>query len=343
MIHFFIPENLTTDYQHIYNKNNKKLHQWIWNMLKIDSVSKKFKTDFWSRSFWALRGVSFEIAAGDVVGFLGANGAGKTTLIKIIMGLIKATHGKIYFSKIMGVSKKSIFSNLGFLPERPYFYPNLTGRDFIAYLGKLNNLSSLEINQQGQKWAQRLGIDFALDRQMKNYSKGMLQRVGIISTLLHRPKLIILDEPLSGLDPIGRKEIKDIVADVRKQYGTTIFFSSHIVPDVEELCQKVIFLEKGKMLYSGSVSELVSKHSSSKYRVILEWRGCWEDKAIICNYPNSFLLYENELEKVLCFEIAKEEKEQFLSFIMDKGAKIVSFSQKSIKLEEILYNVNGDR
>jgi ABC-2 type transport system ATP-binding protein len=211
-------------------------------MITFNNITKSFKTDFWAKPFKALDCVSFTIREGELTGFLGANGAGKTTSIKIMMKFIWQNAGEVIYSNKLGINQMEIFSNLGFVPERPYFYPHLTGREFLSFAGELCKVTRNDLKTAIDKWGEQFQIAHAIDRKVRGYSKGMLQRLGIISSLIHNPKIIILDEPLSGLDPVGRKEIKDALLDLNKQ-GKTIFFSSHIVSDVEEISIKVLVVE----------------------------------------------------------------------------------------------------
>lgn len=236
-------------------------------MIKLDKITKVFSSDIFKKSFKALDEISFEVKEGNLTGFLGANGAGKTTSIKIMMDFIRATSGQVIYSKQLGGSLKEAVKYIGYLPERPYFYPNLTGREFVQYLGQLSSLNKSQIEEKIKYWSPRFKIDHALDRMLKNYSKGMLQRIGMVSTLVHSPKLVILDEPLSGLDPVGRKEIKDILKEINKNEGITIFFSSHIVYDVEEICHDVIFVKDGKLAYEGKVDTLLKENSKNIFHL----------------------------------------------------------------------------
>lgn len=289
-------------------------------MIDLIEVTKSFPTDFWNKPFLALDKVSFSIPSNKIVGFLGANGAGKTTSIKVIMNFINPTSGKVKFSEAFeGKDHRSILSEIGFVPERPYFYANLTGREFLHYMGSLNKMPKAQINTQIERWSTRLKIDFALDRKIQNYSKGMLQRLGFSAALIHDPKLVILDEPVSGLDPIGRKEIKDSIVEIYKE-GKTVFFSSHIVPDVEEICHSVIFLEKGKLVYQGSIDELILKHANSDFTF---------------QYFNAG---ETKLSKL---RIPFNEKDEKLKSILASGASLISLQQEKITLEEIFYKVKG--
>ena len=232
------------------------------NLLKIENLIKTFDTELFEKKIEVLKGVSFSIPAGKTVGFLGANGAGKTTLLKILMGFIPKNSGEVSFSKSFGQNDNEIFAHLGFLPERPYFYPHLKGRELAFYMGKIQDLDRLEIEEGIEKWSKVFKIDHALDRDVRGYSKGMLQRLGFMCTLLHDPRLIILDEPLSGLDPIGRKELKDVMKVLQKE-GKSIFFSSHIVSDIEEVCDRVIFLKNGLIEFEGDVKTLVEEKKQS--------------------------------------------------------------------------------
>jgi ABC-2 type transport system ATP-binding protein len=288
-------------------------------MIEVISVKKSFQTDFWTKPFWALDDVSFSVPEGKIVGFLGANGAGKTTSLKIILGFIKANSGSVLFNQKWGSNFSNILSHIGYLPERPYFYPHLTGNEFLHYMGKLNNLNNHEIKSSISKWAPRLRIDFALDRKIRNYSKGMLQRLGFVCSLIHNPDLIILDEPVSGLDPIGRKEIKDVISEINKE-GKTIFFSSHIVPDVEEICDSVIFLEKGKLIYQGSIEKLIHDNQKSTYEL---------------KYLNK---NTNQLE---ILQVDSNNKESCISDQIRLGNDIISFNRDKLSLEEIFYKVKN--
>jgi ABC-2 type transport system ATP-binding protein len=287
-------------------------------MIKLENVTKEFKKDFWSKPFIALDDVSFEIPEGQIVGYLGANGAGKTTSLKIILGFIKQSRGQIHFSEVLGKDWNEIISNIGYLPERPYFYPHLSGREFITFMGRLSGVSDSTIERMMKKWSERLRIDFALDREIKGYSKGMLQRLGFTTALVHDPKLVILDEPVSGLDPIGRKEIKDAICEINKE-GKTIFFSSHIVPDIEEICHSIVFLEKGKLNYQGPISNLLITDQES-YNITFRNKS------------------KNE---IINKTILLSEKERFLSELNLSENELISLTPVQITLEESLYKVKG--
>ena len=284
-------------------------------MLEFCEITKIFKSDLFKKPFIALDKCSFRIPEGQIIGFLGANGAGKTTSLKIVMDFTRPSSGHVKYNHSLGRNRMEAFENIGYLPERPFFYPNLTGREFCSYMGALVDMKKKEIEVKLERWAERFKIEFALDREIKTYSKGMLQRLGFLATILHDPKLIILDEPLSGVDPIGRKDLKDIMLELNKE-GKTIFFSSHIVSDVEEICDSVIFLKDGKKVFDGSVDKLIKENIK----------------------PQSDIRYmENDKHKH--FVVNDEEKKYFLQKLLEDDVEIISIEQKKSTLEEIFYNV----
>lgn len=301
-------------------------------MISFNHVSKKFKTDFWAAPFTALDDVSFELPKNKVIGFLGANGAGKTTSLKILLGYIAPTLGSVKFSDELGTNQKQIMSNIGYFPERPYFYPHLTGREFITYLAQLHGMSNDQIRKESDRWSQRLKIDFALDRKIRNYSKGMLQRLGFITAIIHNPKIVILDEPLSGLDPIGRKEFKDVITEINGD-GKTVFFSSHIVPDMEEICQTVIYLEKGKLIYEGPIDKIIRENIDPDFFISIQMDTPYQGQVPVKK------IKEKAEEKIIFYELKSSDKEKFLSDILKSGGKIISLQQNKPSLEEVFYKI----
>lgn len=300
-------------------------------MLKLDKITKKFKSDLFAPGFVALDEISFEVPEGSMVGYLGANGAGKTTSLKIIMDFIRADSGSVFFDTKLGSSRNEILRNIGFLPERPYFYPNLTGHEFLEFMGGLSGLSRIEIKESVKKWAERFKIDHALTRQLKTYSKGMLQRVGFMATILHGPKLIILDEPISGLDPLGRKELKDVIVEVHKE-GKTIFFSSHIVPDVEEICDRVIFIQGGKLIYDGEVEKLLNSVGDLNY--VIKYKSTAEFKGNVRiqkteRFPDNLFVCVTD----------EKNKDALIKELVEKNIQVCGVELVKPTLEEIFYKV----
>jgi ABC-2 type transport system ATP-binding protein len=224
-------------------------------VLRAQGLSKTFRKPFTGRRVEAVRGVSFEVTRGEIFGFLGPNGAGKTTSIKMMTGLISPTGGAI---SILGkqVPAPDVMGRVGFLPESPYVYPYLTPREFVALCGRLSGLAGPSLARQVIQVIERVGIGHAIDRPARALSKGMLQRAALAAALVHDPELLILDEPMSGLDPVGRKEVRDLIVEER-QRGHTVFFSSHILSDVEMLCDRVCILRQGEVVVAGSLRELL--------------------------------------------------------------------------------------
>lgn len=298
-------------------------------MLQLNQISKTFKSDLLTQPFTALNNVSFHIPEGSMVGFLGANGAGKTTSLKIIMDFIRPDSGTVKFGNQLGSSKIEVFKNIGFLPERPYFYPNLTGKEFLNFMGILSEMSKSDIEKGITQWSQRFKIDFALSRPLRTYSKGMLQRIGFLATILHDPKMIILDEPLSGLDPIGRKELKDVIVEVHRA-GKTVFFSSHIVPDIEEICDRVIFLKEGKLVYDGLVEKLLKSSQETDFEIKFK------------EFPNLLLKTPTKkMEKfpggLVSVKVSEENQQNLLNELIAAKTEIVALELVKPSLEEIFY------
>ncbi|EQC47065.1 ABC transporter, ATP-binding protein [Bacteriovorax sp. BSW11_IV] len=285
-------------------------------MIKFNKISKSFKSDFWGKSNLILNDVSFEIESGNIIGFLGANGAGKTTTLKILMDFIKQDSGEVVFSKELGDKRTEINRSIGYLPEHPYFYPDLSGREFLKFLIELNDIKFESVLREVDEWTKKLKIDHALNRKIRSYSKGMLQRIGFVAAIIHKPKILILDEPLSGVDPVGRSILKQAMRDLNKE-GTTIFFSSHIVADLEEVCNRVIILEKGVVIYSGDKVELLEKHSSGNYKVT----------------------YRQEDGLSITKTVLSKDKDQLILNLVNNSASIESLILETPSLEDVVYNL----
>jgi len=226
-------------------------------LIRVERLRKVFRQGFWMRRVEAVRDVSFEVSAGHIYGFLGPNGAGKTTTIKMLTGLIAPTSGQ---ATIFGepIPSPRAMRRVGFLPENPYVYPYLTPREFVEMCGRLSGLGMRRVREQTERVLEQVGILYAADRQVRRLSKGMLQRTGLAAALVSDPELLILDEPMSGLDPVGRKEVRDVILKERAG-GRTIFFSTHILSDVEMICDHVTILRQGSVVVTGEMRALLRK------------------------------------------------------------------------------------
>jgi ABC-2 type transport system ATP-binding protein len=225
-------------------------------IVEIDNLTKDYEVGFWrKRKVRALDGLSLAVEQGQILGFLGANGAGKTTTLKLLMRLIYPTAGT---ARILGrdIADVRMHARIGYLPENPYFYDYLTAREFLNYCGELFGLNSSTRKRQTDDLLSRVNLESkSWDRQLRKFSKGMLQRVGLAQALVNDPEIVFLDEPMSGLDPVGRREVRDLIASLRT-HGKTVFMCSHILSDIEVLCDSVAILKHGRLAHAGSLDEL---------------------------------------------------------------------------------------
>ena len=233
-------------------------------IVEINNLTKDYEKGFWKKKkIRALDDLTLNVEGGQIFGFLGGNGAGKSTTIKLLMSLIFPTSGS---AKILGhdISDVKMHSKIGYCPENPYFYDYLKASELMNYFGELFGLDSATRKRKTSELLTRVGLDEKdWDRQLRKYSKGMLQRVGIAQSLINDPEVVFLDEPMSGLDPVGRREIRELIAELREQ-GKTVFMSSHILSDIEALCDNVAILRRGKLVAGGNLHELLTKSSENQ-------------------------------------------------------------------------------
>jgi ABC-2 type transport system ATP-binding protein len=224
--------------------------------IEAHGLTKDYRMGFWQRRVRVLHGLNLEVKAGEIFGFLGPNGAGKTTTMKLFTGLIHPTAGS---ALVLGAPAGSleVKARIGFLPENPSFYDYLTGTEYLEYCGALAGLSRAARRDRARALLEQVGLSRRGDLQLRKYSKGMLQRMGLAQAMVSEPDLIFLDEPMSGLDPIGRKEVRDLILRLRAQ-GRTVFFSTHIIPDVEVVCDRVGIILQGRLSAVGQVDELLA-------------------------------------------------------------------------------------
>lgn len=221
--------------------------------LEVQAVHQWFRQGFWMRPFEVLKEISFQVTQGSIFGLLGPNGAGKTTLIHLMVGLCKPKQGLIRVGHWQACQKEAK-KQVGYLPERPYFHEFLTADRFLRYYGRLAGMQASEIEERIPEVLQQVEMQEARFLELKRYSKGMLQRIGIAQALIHRPSLLVLDEPMSGLDPLGRHKLQEILVHFAKE-GGTVFFSSHNWIDVQSVCDRLAWIQKGKLLKQSSVLE----------------------------------------------------------------------------------------
>jgi ABC-2 type transport system ATP-binding protein len=227
------------------------------NLLQVSDLKKSYKRGFIPRKNEVLKGVSFAVPAGTITGFLGGNGAGKTTTMRCVLGLDFPDSGNVdFFGSALNADSKR---RLGFLPERPYFYEHLTGVEFLSFYARLTSpWKKSVLTDRISDLLKRVDLLHAKDRPLRNYSKGMLQKIGLAQALIHEPELIILDEPMSGLDPDGRLALSEIILETAKK-GPAVFFSSHLLHDMERLCERLVVLKDGICIFEGQTDALLDK------------------------------------------------------------------------------------
>jgi len=239
-------------------------------MLAIETfaLEKSYSVGFWrKRRVAGLRPLNLSVEAGEVFGYLGPNGAGKTTTLKLLMGLIFPSSGSARILE-MAIADPCMKSQIGFLPEQPYFYDYLTATELLDYYARLSGVPARERTNRVQTTLARVGMSQSARTQLRKLSKGMLQRVGIAQAILHDPKVVFLDEPMSGLDPLGRREVRDLIQSLKEE-GKTVFFSTHILSDAEALCDRVAILHQGELRGVGAVDELTAR-TQSKVEILFQ-------------------------------------------------------------------------
>jgi len=236
--------------------------------LQIRGLTKEFRLGLRGRRVLVLDRLDLEVEQGEIFGFLGHNGAGKTTTLKLLMGLLVPTAGT---ALILGrpIEDVAVRQRVGFLPESPYFYEYLTAEEFLTFYGQLFGLGGAPLARKIDELLEMVSMVDARRLPLGKFSKGMLQRIGLAQALINDPQLVILDEPMSGLDPIGRRDVRDIILRLRED-GKTVFFSTHILPDVEMICDRVGILVRGRLRAVGAVHELVGAASVTSVEVVVE-------------------------------------------------------------------------
>jgi ABC-2 type transport system ATP-binding protein len=301
-------------------------------VVEIDNLTKEYQTGFLrKKTVRALDGLSLEVSSGQIFGFLGGNGAGKTTTIKILLGLLFPTSGS---AKILGrnITEVDMHRRIGYCPENPYFYDYLTARELMLYFGEIFGIDKALRTTRTEELLARVGLEpKAWDRQLRKFSKGMLQRVGLAQSLINDPEIVFLDEPMSGLDPIGRREIRELIADLRTQ-GKTVFMSTHILSDIEALCDEVAILRRGKLAATGNLHTLLtSENERQGFEVTVANIDVSKLRSAIADS-----LEINEQASGSIISCADEaEVEQVISAARNAGGTLVSVQAARQSLEDL--------
>jgi len=289
---------------------------------------KSYRNPWTMRVTRGIEDLDLGVRRGEVVGYLGPNGAGKTTTIKILTGLHKATRGRAW---LLGgrVEEPRSRRQLGFLPEQPYFYDYLSGIEYLELAGRLSGLGAHEAGGRAKQWLGRVGLGQDPRRILRKYSKGMLQRLGLAAALVHEPELLILDEPMSGLDPFGRRDVRELILEQRER-GTTVMFSSHILPDVEMLCDRVAIVLKGRLERMATVGELMR---GSGQRI--EFRCAGRSLAAL---PTELaaVLTRNERPDETVFTLADATRQQeALAWLVSQHVEVLAVTPQRASLEQL--------
>ncbi len=292
-------------------------------MIRMHGVHKHFKSDMLRKKSEIIRNLNFHVRQGEVYALLGANGAGKTTIMKLLLDLIRPDSGTITVNGI-SVSNAESRKKVGYIPERPYFFPHLTGEELVRYYGRLSGIGRRHVAGRASELLKSLGLNGAEKRRIKTYSKGMLQRLGFAQALIANPDILILDEPLTGLDPIGRKEIRELLL-AEKGAGRTILISSHILEDVEKVFDRAGFLVEGAIRneVDGTSTEMVEVDAAGVSAAVLEEAHIVVEK--IAGMGNRIRFRLN----------GEEELARMHELVRDHGGEIVSVKRCRRSLEQL--------
>jgi ABC-2 type transport system ATP-binding protein len=297
-------------------------------IVRVSEVVKDFRPGFGIRRKRVLHGITFDVRDGEIFGFVGPNGAGKTTLLKVLMGLIRATSGR---AEILGhdVRETEFRRHVGFLPENPYFYDYLSGRETLDFYARLCGVPASERLARVEELLAWVGLSAAADARLRTYSKGMQQRVGIAQALVHDPKVVFLDEPMSGLDPIGRKEIRDLILRLRTE-GKTVFMNTHILSDVEMVCDRVAIIVEGRIRYEGAIEDFLEGGEQQTDLVISGLRSDVAER--FEERYGAVLRGHGERIEV---RVAEKRVSEVLRAALDGGAEVLAVTPHRVSLESI--------
>jgi len=304
------------------------------SIVEIDQLTKDYEVGFWrKRKVRGLDGLTLAVEQGEIFGFLGANGAGKTTTLKVLMRLTFPTAGK---ARILGedIDKVSMHQRIGYLPENPYFYDYLTAREFLEYCAELFGQAKEVRKRNAEELLSRVRLDEKRwDTQLRKFSKGMLQRVGLAQALINDPEIVFLDEPMSGLDPVGRREVRDLIASLRES-GKTVFMCSHILSDIEVLCDRVAILKKGKLAHMGRLNDLRQQQTQENLVEIVVTQTNVASIAAQLFKPETFIVTETP-GGVRIQAPSESDVDVVLTALRKVNGKLVSVQPLRQSLEEL--------
>ena len=297
-------------------------------IVRVENVVKDFRPGFGLRRKRVLHGVTFEVFDGEIFGFVGPNGAGKTTTLKVLMGLIRPTEGT---ASILGrdVEESDFRDQIGFLPENPYFYPYLSAREILDFYARLCGVDSSRRAGRVEELLEMLHLTHSADARLQTFSKGMLQRVGVAQALIHDPKVVFLDEPMSGLDPIGRKEIRDVILALRAA-GKTVFMNTHILPDVEMICDRVAIIVKGVIRHQGRIEDVLPE-TEVKTAVVLSRLA----PELAPRFEEDFEAELRGLGERVELILPAKQVQKLLAAALETGAEVVSITPHRSSLEDV--------
>ncbi|MBB83691.1 MAG: hypothetical protein CL931_07765 [Deltaproteobacteria bacterium] len=297
-------------------------------IVRVRGIVKDFRPGFGLRRKRVLHGVTFDVQDNEIFGFVGPNGAGKTTTLKVLMGLIRPTEGR---ARVLGhdVGESEFRHRIGFLPENPYFYPFLTAREILDFYARLSGVPASDRAQRVDRLLGLVNLGHAMDTRLRTFSKGMLQRVGIAQALIHDPKVVFLDEPMSGLDPLGRVEIRDLILSLRSE-GKTVFMNTYILPDVESICDRVAIIVKGRIRHQGQIEDFLPTDRR-------------ETDVLISSLPpetaeelgERFDLEMRGLGERLELRVGEKDVSGVLDAVIRVGAEVVSVTPHRNSLEDV--------
>jgi len=301
--------------------------------IEIENLTKEYPSGFLHlKKKTSLEGLHMQVETGEVFGFIGPNGAGKSTTIKLLMGLIFPTAGS---ARILGkpISDVEMHRDIGYLPEQPYFYDYLTAAEVLDYFARFHDFTAADRKERVERLLKKVGLETAKKIQLRKYSKGMLQRVGLAQAILHDPQAVILDEPMSGLDPLGRREVRDIILELKRD-GKTVLFSTHILADAEMLCDRVGVIVGGKLRGVGAPEHLVDMKTQGM-EILFELTGA-SSAPLLSKATRTGERYR--------LQVSEEELYSAIDQLRAAGARILSVSQVKATLEEFFMDlVEADR